>query len=92
MGALLCLTKPTADMEREAASAGFYKSPLGRFPRIQLLTAEELLGGRGLSYPSPTTTNVSLRKTKPAAAHIEQQSLPGIASTARATGRRKKSR
>jgi hypothetical protein len=33
-------------MSKEAVSAGFYKSQWGSFPRLQLLTVEDLLTGR----------------------------------------------
>ena len=36
---------------QEAASAGFYESPWGRHPRIQLLTVGELLAGKRIDYP-----------------------------------------
>ena len=66
-------------LRREAASAGFYSSPYGgKYPRIQLLTAEELLKGKGLLYPAPGQTNVSLRKTRAVAVRGEQIGLPGI--------------
>ena len=51
IGVFLSLNPPTAPMRREAASAGFYKSPWGNHPRIQLLTIEDLLGGKGVNYP-----------------------------------------
>ena len=52
IGVFLSLNPPTAPMRREAASAGFYKSPWGKnCPRIQLLTIEDLLGGKGVDYP-----------------------------------------
>ena len=38
-------------MRREAASAGFYKSPWGKHARIQLFTIEDLLGGKSVDYP-----------------------------------------
>ena len=38
-------------MRREAASAGFYESPWGKHPRIQLLTIEDLLGGKKHRLP-----------------------------------------
>ena len=46
--AFLSLEPPTAPMRREAASAGFYESPWGKHPRLQLLTIEDLLGGKGV--------------------------------------------
>ncbi len=58
IGALLSLEAPTGPMRREAASAGFYESPWGKHPRIQLLTIEDLLGpsagragGKSVDYP-----------------------------------------
>ena len=52
IGAFLSLDPPTSPMRKEAASAGFYKSPWGKnYPRIQLLTIEDLLGGKTIDYP-----------------------------------------
>lgn len=51
IGAFLSLEPPTSPMRREAASAGFYQSPWGKHPRIQLLTIEDLLGGKSVDYP-----------------------------------------
>lgn len=84
MGALLTLQEPTREMEKEAASCGFYTSPWGtRHPRVQILTAEQLLAGQGLSYPSPAHTNRSVLKAR--TAHHQgatQPTLPGLASAA----------
>ncbi len=59
---LVTLRPPTAPMMREAAEAGFYE-PQGltaaRFPRVQILTVEDLLSGaRRPEYPryAPQTT------------------------------------
>lgn len=48
IGVLLTLEAPTHPMETEAAEAGFYESPLWqrKFPHIQILTIEEILGGK----------------------------------------------
>ena len=51
LGALISMREPTKAMRTEAASAGFYTSPWGRHPRIQLLTIEELLAGKPLDAP-----------------------------------------
>lgn len=47
LGAFLTLEPPTRDMLAEAASAGFYRSPGWKrdYPRLQVLTIEELLRG-----------------------------------------------
>ena len=51
IGALLTMEEPTAPMRAEAASAGFYGSPWGQHPRLQLLTVAELLAGRRIDSP-----------------------------------------
>jgi len=43
-------------MIKEAVSAGFYESEFyGNFPKIQILTIEDLLAGRKLLYPEAGT-------------------------------------
>ncbi len=52
IGILITLQPPTRDMLKEAVSAGFYKSQWGNFPRLQILTVEDLLAGRAAAlYP-----------------------------------------
>jgi site-specific DNA-methyltransferase (adenine-specific) len=47
IGLFVTLTPPTKPMEKEAAAAGFYRAGNGReYPRIQILTIEELLARR----------------------------------------------
>lgn len=49
IGVLITLEPPTREMKREAAAAGFWSpqhNPHERFPRIQILTIEELLAGK----------------------------------------------
>ena len=62
IGAFLSLEPPTSPMRREAASAGFYESPWGKHPRIQLLTIEALLGGKSIDYPKDT--DVTFKKAQ----------------------------
>ena len=53
IGVLITLEPPTRPMITEAASAGFYKPAAyeGRsFPRIQILTIEEILAGRQIDF------------------------------------------
>ena len=52
-GVLLSFTKPTKPMNTEAASAGLSVSPMGGMhQKIQILSIEELLDGRGIDYPT----------------------------------------
>jgi site-specific DNA-methyltransferase (adenine-specific) len=55
MGIFVTLNAPTKPMMSEAASAGFIEIDMGvgsaQFPRIQIVTIEELLEGKRLSLP-----------------------------------------
>jgi DNA modification methylase len=50
---LLTLAPPTKDMVVEAAAGGFYESEFWerKFPRVQILTIEEMLGGKKPDMP-----------------------------------------
>lgn len=61
IGVLLSFDAPTKPMRAEAASAGFYESPWGTHPRIQLLTVAELLEGKGIDYPRTAGVNKTLK-------------------------------
>lgn len=62
IGVLLTLEPPTTAMVKEAASAGFYDSPWGAHPRIQVLTIEELLAGARIDYPPARQVNLTFKK------------------------------
>ncbi|MGO9239225.1 MAG: DNA methyltransferase [Bryobacteraceae bacterium] len=73
IGAFVTLEEPTSPMMTEAVSAGFYESALRvegqsseKFPKLQILTIEELLGGKKLAYPRHRieTFKQAERKTK----------------------------
>jgi site-specific DNA-methyltransferase (adenine-specific) len=51
IGLFITLQPPTKDMRTEAASAGFYESPWGKHPRIQILTVEDLIEGKTPDLP-----------------------------------------
>ena len=53
IGVLLTLAPPTKDMVVEAAAAGFYESEFWerKFPRLQIMTIEDLLGGKKPDMP-----------------------------------------
>ena len=57
IGVFITLEKPTAHMINEAASADFFTSEhFGKFPRIQILTIEDLLGGKAVQMPHSNVT------------------------------------
>lgn len=62
MGALITLHEPTRPMREEAAGAGFYESPWGKHPRLQIRTVSELLAGKGLDCPPQRQTNITFKK------------------------------
>ncbi len=54
IGLFITLEPPTAPMVSEAAAAGFYEPShflAHKFPRVQILTIEELLSGAQAQYP-----------------------------------------
>jgi len=50
-GVFVSLEKPTSPMKQEAATAGTTRTSVGEFPKIQLLTVEELLSGKRANLP-----------------------------------------
>ncbi len=77
IGVLLALEDATKPMTTEAASAGFYKSPWGNHPRIQILTIAEILGGKGIDYPHPS--NVTFKRAPKAETPLPEQMRIGDA-------------
>lgn len=58
IGVYLTLEPPTGPMLKEAAEKGFYHSPGWNkdYPRIQILTVEDLLEGKTVNLPPNVTT------------------------------------
>lgn len=68
IGVLITLARPTRPMLTEAAAAGFYEPELfpgTQYPRLQILTIEELLAGKKPAYPM--TAPATFKKAKPRA-------------------------
>ena len=57
MGIFITLAPPTREMRTEAVSSGSYHSPLwdNDYPKIQILTIEELLQGNAVDMPLATS-------------------------------------
>lgn len=64
IGVLITLQEPSKEMLKEAAGAGFYLSPgwNKHYPRLQILTVEELLNRKTIDYPAPEFTNITFKK------------------------------
>ncbi len=73
IGVLITLEEATKPMVNETASIGFYKSPWGNHPRLQILTIAELLTGKKIDYPP--TVNVTHKKAPKAEASLPEQYL-----------------
>ena len=64
MGVLITMLRPAKGMTDEALSAGFYESATRqkRYPRIQILTVEDLMRGKRVDCPPLKRTNVTFKK------------------------------
>ena len=51
LGLFLTLKAPTREMEREAAAAGLFESGGQKFPKLQILTAAEVIAGQRPRVP-----------------------------------------
>jgi hypothetical protein len=77
IGVLIILQEPTKAMRSEAAGSGFYESPWGKHPRLQILTVAELLQGKRIDYPPSKQVNVTFKKaSKPKGEVEEPETLP----------------
>jgi len=66
LGIFITLEPPTAPMQTEAISAGFYHSPGWNkdYPKIQILTIEELLHDKAVAMPPQTQTSVTFARAQ----------------------------
>jgi hypothetical protein len=77
IGVLITLEPPTEPMKVEAIDAGYYHSPIWEkdYPKIQILTIEELLHGKMVDMPPQTQTSVTFAKAQKIA-QKEGEQLP----------------
>ena len=66
LGIFITLEPLTKPMQAEAIGAGYYHSPIWNkdYPKIQLLTVEELLHGKTVDMPPQTQTNVTFARAQ----------------------------
>jgi len=66
IGVFITLKEPTREMKKEAVSSGYYKLPLGNtsYPKIQILTIEELLEGKKIQFPFTDITSKKSERVK----------------------------
>ena len=51
IGVFITLAEPTKPMQVEAVKAGYYETPYGKYHKLQILTIEELFGGKKPNIP-----------------------------------------
>ena len=64
IGVLISMQEPTSAMKTEAVTAGFYESASWnrKYPKIQLLTVEELLDGKKIEMPPIKQLQATFKK------------------------------
>ena len=81
MGLFISLQKPTAPMNSESASGGFYHSDLWQrdFPKIQLRTVSEMLEGKGFELPSrPAAYQPAQRVRRPQGQQAPMEGMKNV--------------
>jgi DNA modification methylase len=79
IGLFVTLAEPTQPMITEAASAGFYESPKGQFPKIQILTIQDLLSGKSKpQYFDMSGGSLNFKKAKTEEKRADQNKLEGF--------------
>lgn len=59
---LITMQPPSKQMLKEAHEAGFYESPWGKHPRLQVVTVAELLEGKGIDLPPLRHTDRTFKR------------------------------
>ena len=74
IGVFITLAESTGPMRTEAVKAGFYETLYGKYPKIQILTIEELFSGK---HPKiPLVDSASFKKAVKESEGGEQDRLP----------------
>jgi site-specific DNA-methyltransferase (adenine-specific) len=73
IGLFITLADSTGPMRTEAVKAGFYETPYGKYPKIQIMTIRELLAGK---HPKMPLVDTSIFKKAPKEMVDDQSDLP----------------
>ncbi|MGI8958960.1 MAG: DNA methyltransferase [Bryobacteraceae bacterium] len=76
MGIFITLAEPTKPMLTEAVKEGFYETVYGKFPRLQIVTVEELLNGKRPDIPLIDRTASGFKTATKEKDATEQEGLP----------------
>jgi len=66
IGVLITMDETTKPMKAEAGISGTFSSPFGEFPKIQILTIEDLLSGKKIAMPQTAGVNITYAKAQKA--------------------------
>jgi DNA modification methylase len=66
IGVFITLAEPTGPMQVAAVKAGYYETPHGKYPKIQILTIDELFAGKKPNIPfvDPTSFRKAVEEIK----------------------------
>ena len=79
IGLFVTLAEPTKPMITESVSAGYYESQMGAFPKIQVLTIDDLLSGKTKpNYPDLSRGGLNFKKAKVEKQKAAQNKLEGF--------------
>jgi DNA modification methylase len=82
IGVFLCFEEPTKPMKKEAAEAGLYKSSDGStYPRLQILTIQQILDGKQPEYPAHRRDATFKKAPRSRPAPAENLTLPLLPGT-----------
>lgn len=76
MGIFITLVEPTKPMLTEAVKEGFYETVYGKFPRLQIVTVEDLLNGNKPDIPLIDRTASGFKTAQKEKDTTEQEGLP----------------
>lgn len=75
IGVFITMKEPTKPMLVESASAGFFKSPWGKHPTIQILTIKDILNGKPIDYPKVEGSDRTFKKADKVIEELENGEL-----------------
>lgn len=72
IGVFITLAEPTKPMLTEAVKAGYYETPFGKYPKIQILTIQQLFAGKKPNIPliDSTSFKKAAKDTKSSQKHL----------------------
>jgi site-specific DNA-methyltransferase (adenine-specific) len=66
IGVYVCIEPPTSNMREEAIAAGYYHSPVWNkdYPKIQILTIEDIMSGKTVEMPPQAQVSTTFAKAQ----------------------------